>query len=342
MDFEDDLSKDIAAAIDANTASTEPPADKTGVAPPAEADSGTPPPEKASAGERARDEQGRFKETAKASAEDKQQPSAPETGSPAQQKPLQPDTVAPPVHWKGNGKIEWNRLPKQIQQAINEDYATITKTQGELQEFRSAIGDDRAQVLAANYGSVGQGLKNLFALSDFATKNPAGFVQWFAQQRGIDLTQGGQGAQQGQSAAAPNPLEREVQSLKQEIQSLRQGFSSGQETQLQSEVDRFRSDPSHPYFEDVRQDMAALVKAGVVKNLTEAYEKATWARPDIREHLLAQERQKTADANKAAVESARQARTSVTGSPQGAKPPPDAPDLSLEDLIRKQVDRVYA
>ncbi len=336
----DDIMKDVTAAVEATD--TVPPADKTGDAPPSGAEES--PPSSASEGERARDEQGRFaqKETAKAPAEDKQQPPAPETGSPAQQKPSQA-TITPPANWKGDGKINWAKVHPAVQQAIAEDHANFSKTQAELQQFKSAIGEERAQVLAANYGSIGQGLQNLFALSDFATKNPAGFVQWFAQQRGINLTQpAGQGAGQEQSTGQANPLEQVVNELRTEIAQLKGSRTQAETTQVQSEIERFSSDPANPYFNDVRLDMGALMKAGAAQGLRDAYEKACWARQDIRTTLIKQEQEKAAQAEAAKVESAKAKQVSIAGSPMGGKVPTDEPNETTEDTVRRHVNRILA
>lgn len=343
----DDILKDVTAAVDASESSsagtTEPPAVKSGVAPPSEAEAD--PPSSASEGERTRDEQGRFvgKETAKPEVPVDKIKADPETGK-AQPQASQPEKqIDAPAHWKGDGKINWAKVHPAVRQAIADDHANFAKTQGELQQLRSAIGDDRAQVLAANYGSVGQGLQNLFALSDFATKNPAGFVQWFCQQRGIDLNQQpGQGAGQGQPTDASNPMEKVVNELRTEIAQLKGNRTQAEQTQAQSEIERFAKDPANPYFNDVRMDMAALVKAGAAQGLKDAYDKACWARPEIRTALLKTEREKEAAAEAAKVASAKAAAVSITGSPMGGKVPSEEPNETVEDTVRRHVNRLHA
>lgn len=350
FDDEDDISKAISGAIETHgmpgEAPSEPVADKTTDAPEAKAPAAKP----ADDG-RARDETGKFvKQEAPPVAEDKQKSAAPETGTAAQPQAASVPAVAAipaPTNWKGAGKIEWANLPKDIQQQISEDYANVSKTQAELQQFKSAIDDGRAQVLAANYGSVSQGLQNLFALSDFASKNPTGFTLWFAQQRGIDLTQLVQGAGQGQQqqgqADASHPLMARISQLETQLQQFSQQQTQSQSSVLQSEIDRFASDPAHPYFNDVRPEMAALMNQGSAKTLGEAYEMAVWAKPNIRNSLLETERKKAFEANAAKVVQASNAAVSITGSPTGGKTPPaDEPETDLENLVRRNYDRVIA
>lgn len=341
MDFEDDdISKAISEAIDTHgVPSTEPP---TAAETPAPA-----PAAKAPDGERARDETGKFtKQDAPPAAEDKKELAAPATGTAAQQPAAQPvaDTTIPaPTNWKGNGKIAWGALSKDVQQALVEDYANVTKTQDELGTLKSAIGEERSQFLAANYGSVAQGIQNVLAGMEFANKNPTGFILWLAQRTGTDLSQLVQGAGQGtQPAGASDPLMSEVAQLRNQVQQFAQQQNQSQQSIVQSEISRFASDPAHPYFNDVRPEMAALMNQGSAKTLGEAYEMAVWAKPNIRTGLLEAERKKAFEANAAKVAQATNAQVSITGSPAGAKPPDDESDQDLEATLRKNVERAFA
>lgn len=338
MEFNDDPSADIAAALEqiekGETGSTAPdkPADAqpSEVSPQAHSQKG-----EASDGDRARDEAGRF--AAKAA-----EPAAKAEGADADVTAVTA-AVPPPAHWKGNGKIAWDKLPPEVRQHISEDYAQVTNTQTELGRIKAAIGPDRAQVLAANYGSVEQGLQSILAGSDFANKNPQGFILWLAQRAGIDLTTlAGQGAGDGQQPAQqqPHPLVNEINSLRNELQQLKQ-----QSTQapIQSQIDAMASDAAkYPYFNDLRPNMAALIQSGAAKTLTEAYEQAAWSRPDIRTSLLEAERKKSADAEAAKAATAKAAAISVTGSPRGAKAPEGDLNEPIEETIRKAYERLHA
>jgi hypothetical protein len=81
--------------------------------------------------------------------------------------------------------------------------------------------------------------------------------------------------------------------------------------------------------------MAALLQAGRATDLDDAYDKAIWARPDLRATLLQQERDKV---NKSAASTAQAQRSqaaavSVKGSsPVSTSAQPD----NLRDLIASQ------
>lgn len=74
------------------------------------------------------------------------------------------------------------RRERQVMEGVNQ-YKTRAQ---ELEPIMQVIGP-RAQALAQQYGSAERGIETLFQLSDVASQNPLGFIQWFAQQRGIDL-----------------------------------------------------------------------------------------------------------------------------------------------------------
>ena len=106
-----------------------------------------------------------------------------------------------------------------------------------------------------------------------------------------------------------------------------------------AEVERFFSDPNHPYAHNLRQQMATLLRAGHAETLEQAYEMAAYANPETRALLISQQQQgsarQAAERARAAASNARAAARSVTGSPlAGASTTPSDSGLSLEDQLR--------
>lgn len=281
-----------------------------------------------------RDERGKFapKPGDERGAQQAQQPVAASQEAP----------IPPPSNWKGNAKVNWQRLPREVQQALAEDYGGHTKASSELEEYRAALGD-RAQILAAQYGSIGNGLKSILAGADMANKNPVEFIRWLAQRSGINLGQLGQSGGQGFQPNQPsNPLEAKIAQIEG---TLNQFFQSQQQTQMQSlqaEISTFAADPSRPYFEDVRRDMAVLIREGRAKTMAEAYDKACWADPEIRKSLLAAERKREAEEAAAKVAAAKKANGSITGSPSGARIAGERSRRTLDDSVTNAVERALA
>jgi hypothetical protein len=356
--MEDDLEADIRAAqaslvADAGDAAAAPSAGAP--APVAAAADASAPADQVSpkADDRARDETGKFKAKADEAKPAEQAKIAQPDGKAAAAAPVDPNApkqpdITPPANWKGAGKVDWKRLPRAIQQEIAQDYTRTTDTEGKLQKLESAIGPERAQVLSATYGSVEQGLQNLFAVSDMATKNPQGFLLWFAQQRGINLAQMvGQAMQQpgGEQPQAQqaDPLMQKVSQLEMMIQGFMQHQQQSATAPVLSEIERFSTDPANPYFNDVADDINTLLKGGRVpgnspsEKLKNAYDMAVWAHPEIRKTLIESQRQSFADQQASVANNALNASSSISGSPAGAQIANQEPNETLEQTITRLV-----
>jgi len=101
---------------------------------------------------------------------------------------------------------------------------------------------------------------------------------------GIDIEQV---QQRLSSQPAVNP---ELEALRAEVHALKQGVttiaSREQEAvrqQFTQQVEAFAADPAHPYFSEVSEDIAKLLKAGAASSLEEAYDKAVYANPVTRQ-----------------------------------------------------------
>ncbi len=341
-DENDDLGADIEAAIAASSGGAP---DAPASAPVVEsAPEALAPAPEAPKGDQSRAADGKFApkaETPAAKVEGAaipQTPAAPVPAQAAQQPASQP--IAAPQNWKGAGKVQWDKLPPAVRQEIAEDYTRLNETSAKLEKLNGAIGQDRAMTLAATYGSVEQGLQNLFSISDMATKNPTGFVLWFMQQRGLNPAQMfGQQSAQGEMPMqqAPDPVMQRMAQLETFVQSFAQQQQQGVTAQHQGTIEAFAADPAHPYFNDVRQDMGVLIQAGRAKDLQQAYDMAVWAHPEIRNTLI--EGQVTArnQAQAQTVSQALNASVSVSGSPAGAKVANSEPDETLEETITRAV-----
>lgn len=347
----DDLEADLRAAQESLAGAA--PAVEPASTPAPEVAPAAPAPEPVASDDgRPRDEHGRF--TPKVEAKEEKVLEAvkpPKVAAPQAQQPAQPQAVqaAPttqaipaPQNWKGAAKVKWDLLPEPVRKEIAEDYSRLAQSQARLDRLDATIGPERAQVLAATYGTVEQGIQNLFAISDMATKNPQGFVLWFCQQRGINLAQmvGQPQAAQQAPSQAPDPVMQRVGQLEQMLTNFVQQQQGAQTQGLQSEIDRFASDPSHPYFNDVRADMGALIQSGRAKDLQQAYDMAIWAHPEIRNSLIEGQVKQKSEQQSAAAQQARNASVSVSGSPAGAKVPQDEPDETLEQTLKRVQARV--
>src|SRR5574343_316688 len=109
----------------------------------------------------------------------------------------------------------------------------------------------------------------------------AQYFQHLAKQYGVDI--GGISQQEGQAPVDPRlqQLQDELYGLKQVIQTGNQQQLDEERQKIQNEVNSFASDPKHPYFDEVSEEIVALLKNGAT--LEDAYEKAVWANPVTRQ-----------------------------------------------------------
>lgn len=129
------------------------------------------------------------------------------------------------------------------------------------------------------------------------------------------------------------PVYQELQSLKQQQQRWQQEQESRENQALTSEIERAKVGKEH--FDDVREDMAALLQAGRATDIDDAYDKAIWARPDLRQALLQQERDKAMESARSTTQAQRSQAAAV--SVKGSSPvQTNAQPENLRDLIASQ------
>lgn len=248
----------------------------------------------------------------------------------AEEQPGEPEEdIAAPVEFMGDAKVDWKRLPTSVKREITQ---LAEKTQN-LEAKYGALDNvlsERSQMLAVNYGSVEQGLNALFQLSDFASQDPVKFIQWFAQQRGISLPN-------GQHEGQAQPESNAIRELQGRINDLQGTIQNQQTASYQSQIDEFANNPAHPYFQDVRVAMGALIQSGQAETLADAYEQAIWANPAIRAKLEAEAAEQRASVEQERANKAKAAKT-IKGTPGTTTVSPDEPAGS----VREELERAFS
>jgi hypothetical protein len=304
---------------------------------------------------RPRDALGRFTAKGETPAEDAADAPAEDVTKPedkpeqeAQVEPPKPATaLRAPQSWGASARAKFAELPAEIQQEVHKrerDFSIGLQRNAELAQFGRSLAEviNPYQAMLAAEGAdpvtvVSEMMRTAYLLRNAPAPQKVQLFKQVAQQFGVDLT----------SLTAEEPyvdpqiaaLQARQQQLEQYLQQQalqaqqQSQYAQAQETsRLTDEIDTFASDPAHPHFEEVRADMAALLKAGRAQGLADAYEMAIWGRPDIRPSLLdAQEAKRKAEAAKRAKE-AQAAAVSVRGAPHGGPGLP-APRASLRDEL---------
>ena len=140
-------------------------------------------------------------------------------------------------------------------------------------------------------------------------------------------------------------LQQENQRLQSERQREHQQASEHARSSAASVLDAFIADPKNIYFDEVGNDIAALLQGGVCKTLQEAYDKAVWANPVTRAkevtRTTAEKAAKDSAEAAARAEAARKATAAnVRGSAKNASG--TAALGSMDDTITSQLRAIRA
>lgn len=258
--------------------------------------------------ETARDAGGRF---AKKDAPEAEAPDDATTTPSEADKPANEPGLEPPATWSAAAKTKWATIPRELQDEILkregdvargfEQKAKETKRYSALEEVIAPVRDKWARAGMDEASAI----RSLVAAQNALEQNPREALAWLARQYGVNP------AEIASQPAAQNEPARAAQT-DPEIASLRTGLAELYAQQANAEIAAFAKD--RPYFDDLRQDMHALMRAGLAADLGEAYEQAKWRNAAVRERILTDQR-KADEARRAAAaaEAKRVASVNVRG-----------------------------
>ncbi len=269
--------------------------------------------------------------------------------------------IEAPVSWTAEAKEKFAKLPPDVQEYItqreSEREKLLTQKSTEFSEQQrkydavEQVLAPKRNLLAQQYGSEAQALNQLLTLNDFATNDPKGFVQWFAQQRGIDL-QNAQNVEASDEYIDPitKQLQTRLQSIEQTLESHNKATQDARQDKIRNEIAEFQTEKDEsgvllrPHFDAVRAEMSSLMGTGAAKTLKHAYEMAIWANPTVRETILS-ERQKADETRrlesaKQAAQKAEKARGVSVTSKKGGGESGSVKSTNWEDSLADNYDRV--
>ena len=320
---------------------------------------------------RERDEKGRFVAKDKPEGQGAAPVAAVEEITPTPAPAGDDEPLEPLPDWPADKHEAFRKLPRSEQQfvldtvkAAQDKAAEVSAKGGKFAEFEEIFAPRRDALARDGLTEAGY-IRQLVALSDMAGRTPVDFIRWFAQQRNINPAEVWPqdevppGADEGY---ADDPvyarLQQTISGLQQKLDNLDRTFQNQQltvETQSQqrvvSEIEAFgkaiddKGRSLHPYFEQVRPLMGAMMKARNISDLQSAYDMACRADPDVSAKIAsaqkAQEERDRAKQQRVKAEAARQAGSSVSGTPGDRAPPEPSGDIR-EDMRRQFVDRGIA
>lgn len=265
-----------------------------------------------------------------------------------------PQAVTAPKAWPKEKHALWDQLPQEAkdflltrERQVDEGFAKFQGIEPKYRELDSVLAPHREMI--RQYGvSEGQFVNQMLSWHG-ALSNPASQAQAFAalaNAYGYN-PQGSSPAEIPQGNDVSHLLRphldqfgQQINGLRQEVSSVRNQLSQREQEIISRDIAEFAKDK--PHFEKVRTEMGLLIKAaaesGKELSLDEAYQKAIWATPDIREQLKkaefeAQIAKQREDADKAmkAKAATLAGRSPAPAAANGSKP------MSVREALTKSV-----
>jgi hypothetical protein len=196
---------------------------------------------------------------------------------------------------------EWRKYlierEKQVEKGFSEQgnkissYKWIDDAYNARQERLNKLGFSKMQEYA----------EHLLNIDDAFDKDPASTLRVLADAYGVDLNNGNN---------ALSSLQSQISNLQQMMSSQQAYIQNQQKVAANNAFDVFINakdeggNLKHPHWEAVRQDMSTLLSKGLSTTLEDAYERAVWSNKDVREKMIAAQKQaeissKVAEAGKA-------------------------------------------
>lgn len=341
----DNLRADIEAAFDADQGADLTPAPDQ-----------APEQQPADAGDRPRDESGRFlpkgvpssppevqkaaDAAVKSAAQSVQQAQAqPVPGGPAP--PGAP--LGPPPGWSIASKAIFDKLPDPVKADIAKREQEVSAGFAKLAEYKPL--DPYVSMAQSQGTTLPEALERYVAAENLLEQEPVNGILWLCQRYNVHPARlleaiGGQpGGPQPPQASPLDPVFGQLQAVNGRLAQIEAEREQFLDHQVLSQIEQFKADPANIYFENVRHDMGRRIKFadlnGEDLSLKEAYDQSCWSHPEIRPLLIKQQTEAARQDATRKVQSERSAARSLPpGSPvAGGTLARDEPASTLRDEI---------
>lgn len=300
--------------------------------------------------ERLRDEKGKFATEKNAVKPEPKEPEiAKADGDAPKPEADEKPALRPPPGWSPTAKVAFDKLPPEVQQAVAKREEEVNNGFAKLQEYKPI---DRYMEMAKQSGTtLDKALENYVNIEQELSRDMVSGIARICQNKGIHpvalaneiLARNGVAPSEGQAGTTPahqTAPSVDLSPVMQKISALESYFQQQQEAGVQTEIQRFASDPKHTFFENVKADMGRLISLGEADDLEDAYDKACWANKEIRALLIKQQSPPAQSVNAAeAVQKAKAAAKATGGAPSaGFKPNAGTEGGSIRDNIRAAIN----
>jgi hypothetical protein len=209
--------------------------------------------------------------------------------------PILEETLARPTTWKKEYLPIWDKLVSDGQLTKEEKYKLAQYNNQRESEYKKGVSTykseaDRGKPFVEAIAPVEQDLQrrginpinyvqSLVKADQILTHAPMEhkiqIFQQLAKEYGIQLSQDGQLAAPTQVDAYTQQLMNQLNMVNQEVSTIKSRFQQEEESRLNNEIERVRSNvEKFPHFDVVREEMAQLLELGKAQDLETAYAKA--------------------------------------------------------------------
>lgn len=238
-----------------------------------------------------------------------------------------------PASWRPEVREKWATLPAEVQQEVmrREREVMIALQESaqarQLAEAFTTAAQPFQHIIAMEGGdpvrSFGDYLKTATLLRSGAPQEKANAVASAIMQFGVDinmldaaLSQAVTNRPMPHVQNQPAPVDPRVDQILEFIGANQQQKAAQAEEQALTELETFAADPKNEFFEDLRHDMADIMrlaaKRGQQVTLADAYSRAAKLHPEISKIVSQREAAAEAARKRAEVESKRRAAGSIT------------------------------
>jgi hypothetical protein len=218
--------------------------------------------------------------------------------------PAEPtEVITAPNSYKQEYKDSFNQLPTEWQKYLatreKEVEQGLSKARNQYSWVDKVYNDRREALAAQGYNSAQDYINDLVLISDALAKDPTATLEALRSNYGVEAN--------GQEN---NALQRQLMALQQTVNQQQSYLNAQRQESIVNALNAFMNakdesgNAKHIYFDDVRDEMVALLKSGLAKDYEDAYNQAVWRVESVRNKMIAAQakaelEQKTATAQKA-------------------------------------------
>ena len=218
--------------------------------------------------------------------------------------PAEPtEVITAPNSYKQEYKDSFNQLPTEWQKYLatreKEVEQGLSKARNQYSWVDKVYNDRREALAAQGYNSAQDYINDLVLISDALAKDPTATLEALRSNYGVEA-----------SGQENNALQRQLMALQQTVNQQQSYLNAQRQESIVNALNAFMNakdesgNAKHIYFDDVRDEMVALLKSGLAKDYEDAYNQAVWRVESVRNKMIAAQakaelEQKTATAQKA-------------------------------------------